>query len=623
MQLTSELPKSVAAEITAEHIRLIYRQGPVLSLGAVAGASIVSLMGATTGADSALHFLWWFAVVVSACARLLLFRSYAKGSDSEAERVELSPVWGMRFAAVTLLAGLVWGSWPLWFYAVTSTEYLLVVSVMIAAMVAVLANSASVYLPAFYCFAIPVSVPCIIFHLTSGQGALVWTGWLLFVFIVVNWVLASRGYRQYRDLFETRFRNNQLLEQLAGEKQVAELAVTEKNRFIAAASHDLRQPLHAINLLLAALCRANPNIRQQAILDDIQKSSQMLNQHFNAILDISSLESGAIGVNVTRVCLNELLQDLVTEFTTAAASKNLLLSIQATLHPIDVFSDRLLLERILRNLLSNAVKFTETGSITLSVFVDAQGNLQVDILDTGEGIDASNLERVFDEYHRSSSDTPGLGLGLSIVQRLCRLLDIAVSVASEPDHGTCFTLVFAEERCDFSATATAVATTDTSWQSSDIEAGLCEPGSVQYKCSKYAGRCGSDLLLADYCVLVIDDNTEILRATDGLLQQFGAQVATATDVQSAVALFASSPELPVPNVLLCDYRLQGGVTAFDAIAAVGEFFGTKLPACIITADTSPHRLLGIRASGYPLLHKPIEADELIGRLIEARTHPVA
>lgn len=644
IQLSDSLPAGAVAEITAEHIRQIYRQGPVLSIGAVAGASIVTLMGITIGGNVLLHICWWLAVVASAAVRLWLFRQYAaelelydSHNDSHddslkdnhliaAKPAQSSSIWGLRFALVTLLAGMVWGSWPFWFHASTGVEYLLVVSVMIAAMVAVLANSASVYLPAFYCFALPVGLPLIVFHLLSGQDALVWTGWLLLLFIVVNYVLAVRGFRQYRDLFETRFRNSLLLEQLAGEKQTAELAVIDKNRFIAAASHDLRQPLHAINLLLAALGRSKPNRRQQLILEDINQSSRTLNQHFNAILDISCMESGAIDSHISCIDLNDLCNNVVAEFTPAASAKDLSLTYVPPNQSVKLHSDRLLLERILGNLLSNAIKFTGKGFITVSSAINAQGGLLVRIQDTGIGIEASQIDRVFDEYQRCSSVSQGVGLGLSIVDRLCRQLDIAISVVSNPGDGTCFMLAFPATQLEH---VDNEITSDARCRRTQVGIGIDESSFFTIETGLDVDTCSEDesefvdtndrngaQALAGYHVLIIDDDTDVLNATCGLLQQFGAQVTGATSVQKAIAEFARSDELSAPNLLLCDYRLQAGVIAFDAIAALQEFFECELPACIITADRSPHELLRIKASGVPLLHKPIDSEMLINRLLE-------
>ena len=161
--------------------------------------------------------------------------------------------WGRLFWLGTLAAGLIWGAWPLLFYEYYDTEYLLLVSTVFAGLVAVSAAAGSVYLPAFLSFAIPMSLPLALAHLHSDDELLVLIGWLLSVFLLVNAVLAMRGNRHYRELITARFENQTLLEQLAEEKGIAERAVVAKNRFLAAASHDLRQPLHAMGLFIGSL----------------------------------------------------------------------------------------------------------------------------------------------------------------------------------------------------------------------------------------------------------------------------------------------------------------------------------------------------------------------------------
>ena len=356
------------SEIVAEQVRSIYRQGPVLLVGAAAAAGVISFFGYQESPDSK-HIIWFSAVKLTMALRLALFAFYRRyqnnGHKQESDRQGLqvtglrAAYWGWFFAIASVVSGLVWGSWPLIFHQIADTDYLLMVSALLAGMIAVLANSGSVYLPAFYSFAIPLCMPFVLYHLQSGEDVLIWTGWLLFMFFFVNLSLALRSNRQYRDLFETRIRNSALLQQLEQEKFNAEMAVEQKNSFIAAASHDLRQPMHALGLLIAALSRTSLSDKQAAIMSDMMNSSRTLNDHFNAILDISRLESDQVEINREVFLLDDMLQSLVVEFATALDGKPVKLSINNLVPQAELHTDRLLFERVLRNLLSNAVRFTE------------------------------------------------------------------------------------------------------------------------------------------------------------------------------------------------------------------------------------------------------------------------
>jgi len=614
--------EEMQSEIVGEQVRSIYRQGPVLLVGATAAASVITFFGYQENPDNK-HFLWFGAVLITMALRLILFAFYRKHSNySDAHELSAEGIrsgvfsavhWGWCFAMASIVSGLVWASWPLIFHDIAATDYLLMVSALIAGMIAVLANSGSVYLPAFYSFAIPLCMPFVFYHLRSGEDVLIWTGWLLFMFFFVNLSLALRSNRQYRDLFETRIRNQALLEQLEQEKFNAEMAVEQKNSFIAAASHDLRQPMHALGLLIAALSRTGLSDKQTVIMSDMMNSSRTLNDHFNAILDISRLESDQVEINREVFELDDMLQGLVAEFANSLDEKPVKLSINNQFPAAKLHTDRLLFERVLRNLLSNAVRFTERGQIWFEVSEDQKNGLMLSVCDSGVGIAETELDSIFMEYRRGSGSQGGLGLGLSIVQKLCRLLGVSVDVSSRVASGTKFMLSLPEclvkipsgyARGQCVVGADGLLAID-HWP---LEASLNADcyGKNHAGVSAESAVMATEVASVQPVVLVVDDEPDILVASKHLLDSLGIGVVTAHDAQSALVVLA---QLSVtPALVLCDYRLANAETGVDVIVLIRDWCDCEVPACIITGDTSTERLAAISECGLPLLHKPLSAE---------------
>jgi len=222
----------------------------VLVLGALVGAIVISAVLWNALPANTL-VMWLGAVTLTAVLRLLVIRAYFQSSDDERQ----ASFWGPSLWVGTLAAGCLWGIWPMLFYEHVQTIHLMFVSTVFAGMVAVSSASGNVYLPMFATFSMPLTIPLAIAHLTSNNTELWTTGLLLMLFLAVNTFLALRGNRSSRELIVARFENQALMEKLAEEKQIAERAVIAKSRFLASASHDLRQPLHAIGSIRCWICR--------------------------------------------------------------------------------------------------------------------------------------------------------------------------------------------------------------------------------------------------------------------------------------------------------------------------------------------------------------------------------
>ena len=363
--------------------------------------------------------------------------------------------------------------------------------------------------------------------------------------------------------------------ELAAQKTAAEMANAAKSHFLAAASHDLRQPMHAIGLYVEAMKPLLRGRQAAVTLEKLAASVTALEGLFNAILDVSKLDAGAVQPHWQAISLREFLQDLASSLQMDAAHKGLDLSVRAC--DATIHGDPQLLERILRNLVSNALRYTERGEVLLST--QSHGDkVVIQVSDTGEGISATDLPRIFDEFyqvHNPARDrSQGLGLGLSIVRRLAVLLDYPLSVQSIPGEGTMFELIVP----------------------------LCEKPAVPFAAQKarpaYTGMQG--------CIAIVDDDVQVLDALKTLLMGWGLEVVAAESSDTLCAQLADAPD-----VLLTDWRLAQGETGQHVVdKLVAKFPGVTIPVLVITGDISLESIDVSRLSKLPALHKPVKPARL-------------
>jgi signal transduction histidine kinase/DNA-binding NarL/FixJ family response regulator len=364
---------------------------------------------------------------------------------------------------------------------------------------------------------------------------------------------------------------NRMSEELGRLYHQLEEANLAKSRFIAAASHDLRQPLHALNLFVTQLRNEKDQAEKTWVIGRIDAAVAAMNELFNELLDMSRLDAGVLVPSISEFPVDQLLERIEMTFTAAAREKGLRLRVVAS--GAWIRSDFILLERILLNLVSNAVHYTPAGGIVVGCRRRA-GILRIEVWDSGIGIPEEQQRDIFSEFHRLSTHGQdhrgGLGLGLAIVDRLCRLLDCPIEVTSRPGRGSRFI----------------------------ISAPLAAPRELP----EAPPQAAADQAMGK-SVVVIDDDALVLDSMRGVLRGWGCRVVTATSEDTALAAL-SEAERP-PDIIISDYRLSDGNTGFDVIERIRRAFGASIPAFLISGDTTPERLREARASGYYLLHKPV------------------
>jgi two-component system CheB/CheR fusion protein len=379
-------------------------------------------------------------------------------------------------------------------------------------------------------------------------------------------------------------------------KRQAELANVAKSRFLAAASHDLRQPLQTLTLLQGLLAKTVKVEKAKRLTTRLADTLGTMSAMLNTLLDINQIETGTVRPEIVAFPVGGLLTRLRDQFADTALAQGLDLRLVPC--GLTIHTDPALLEQMLRNLLSNALKYTKHGKVLLGCRRH-RGTLSIEVWDTGVGIPASELEAVFDEYHQldnaARERARGLGLGLSIVQRLGNLLGHRVRVRSEPGRGSMFAI-------------------DVNLRPQENSVPQGAPRAAKIAPPIRNVRNSST-------ILVIEDDPEVRELLELLLTDEGYHVVTAQDGHAALAREAAKPDL-----ILADYNLPGGMDGLRAIAALREQAGRDIPAIILTGDISTSTLRNIQQRQCARLAKPIQIGDLttmIQRLLALSLSPPA
>ncbi len=369
-------------------------------------------------------------------------------------------------------------------------------------------------------------------------------------------------------------------DELIAAKSDAERANRAKSRFLASASHDLRQPVQSLVLLLSLIERqvaANPKAVETARL--MKQALAGLNGLLTSILDISRLDAGVVAPNIEPVDLGALLRRLGGEYKAKAEDKGLELRVRP--NRLHVLADPTLLERALRNLIENALRYTPSGGLLIGARPRGGGNVRIDVIDTGIGVPHEKRTEIFDEFIQLNNPGrdlgQGLGLGLAIVARLAALMDAKIEVASRMGRGSRFSLMLPEAAAQTSAAAEEI------------------------RNEGPAGR-----------VLIVEDNLILRHGLENLAQQWGCETFAAASGEEAVEL-ATRRKWRF-DAIVTDYRLGAGLNGLEAARRIAEDSGRRYPTLILTGDTAQERIAEIAASGFELLHKPVNADDLRRKL---------
>ncbi|RWB55012.1 hybrid sensor histidine kinase/response regulator [Mesorhizobium sp.] len=394
--------------------------------------------------------------------------------------------------------------------------------------------------------------------------------------------LENRVRTRTEELHATLHRLERSNIELSAAKENAEQANLSKTRFLAAASHDVLQPLNAAHLSVSALAEVQTSEEGKKLVRQVERSLETMEDLLRTLLDISKLDAGVVQPEISDVSLEALFSSLRSDFLPEAEKKGLSLKFR----PVNVVvrSDRTLLRRILQNILSNALRYTRSGGVLVGTRHRGD-TIRIDVADTGCGIPDDQREAVFEEFHRGISTladgglTGGLGLGLAIVRRMAAALGHPVTFSSKVGRGTIFHI--------------------------DVPIGMApaEPASTAADMDRPRGYG-----LFGTRVLLVENDTDVLSAMTSLLERWQCLVRAATSTDDALDLIGDTDW--VPDIIIADQHLDGGDLGTATIAEVRDYLGRPVPALIVTADGSELVAKAARAAGIELMRKPLKPAQL-------------
>ena len=530
-----------------------------------------------------LHFKAWFALMAAVViVRLFLIRAVAQTDDVQRNMVLLNTAVGI----VTFVWGLGW------FVFVTASEpmeyltyQIISLTVLFVGMVGYCVNWKT-----FFAFVFPLKMPELIYvvihhdviSLPIPMGSLV-----AFYLALKMGLLFSKSWEKS---FSLRLRNDALVDQLIAENNASIKANIAKSEFIATASHDLRQPMQTINIFIEMIEQRNLQDHERSIFQRMHRSVVVLNNMFNSLLDVSKLDSN-FSTTESHFSLSQVVSNLRHTFEDLCQQKKLGLIFKG--EERSVRGDPHLTEQILRNLLANAVQYTDSGEIVIT-FGSEAGCLVFSVADSGCGIPAEDLSLVFNEFYRSEhsrSRYDGLGLGLSIVNRIVKKIDGQCTVQSEVGKGSTFTI-------------------HTPYRVSSDNAQQPFHSGVTSNAAASASAANE---LAP-CIGIIENDPSLRDAYCQYFLQKGYQVYLIPHQEDAFFKFLL--DLPKLQFILSDFRL-GERDGIYFIQKLREEFNDDIPACILTADTSPKHLELFNAHNIDVLYKPIDIKEIAAFVVVA------
>lgn len=471
-----------------------------------------------------------------------------------------------------LLIGLTWGIAGAFFYLRLPVSYhpyqLLTVVIVLSVYFPVLMN----YLKFYSAFAISMMLPILSTLVLSGEAnttywVVVLIGYLCLMLAFANWS-SRKEYERIRLQLELYEQNQKVIE-----------ANDSKSRFLASASHDLRQPLQALGFYIVMLSDFLREPRKKAIFDKTLKAYQALENLLNQLLNISKLNANLVDIVKSDFSMKELFSKLKNDYEMRAIDRGL--SIDFTTQNHFAYSDIVSVERILRNLLENALRYTKRGFILARCF-EENGQLVVQVSDTGIGIDQEHINKIFDEFYQVKNPerdrNKGFGLGLYAVERLANLLDTSIKVKSKVGKGSTFSIVLPiGKKLDEEKTETKE-------------------------------RKIGDEVLQDRIVLLVDDDEVVLDSISELFFSWGCQVLTAGTYQEAVDIIVV--EEIIPELMVVDYRLPKHQTGVELVQEIRKRSSETIPCVVLSGDTGEESLSHINRSGLSFIHKPANPEKL-------------
>jgi signal transduction histidine kinase len=579
----SALAPGLLARARAEQVATLYTQWGRTTMSMVLGGVILVVVMWRVAPHEELA-LWFVAILLNQAWRYLLARRYrAKGPAANAREG-----WGYAWALGSTIAGMLWGvAGVAWFTPGDPGHQALLIVCLFGVILGGLTLT-TVFKPSFYGFVLPALLPPIARVAFEGDEVHLFIGAVLLVVLAFALRFGHVLNNQLTQSLGIRYENIDLIAELQAQttaadraRAAAEAADRGKTQFLAAASHDLRQPLHAMGLFAATLSAKVQDRDVRNLVESINASVEALEQLFSALLDISKLDTGAVVPSRASFPLAPLLARIEHEMAPLAATKDLRLTFVGTRARVD--SDPILLERIVANLVSNAIRYTTRGGVIVGARPRGT-RVSLEVWDSGVGIAAAEREHIFEEFYQIGNverhSSKGMGLGLAITRRLAALLGHALRVDSRPGIGSRFA----------------------------VELPRAEPEQRKTTAQASVPHEEHQAALSGALVAVIDDEVAVVNGMRALYSAWGAEVVAATSGDDLLAALGEASRYP--DLIVADYRLARGELGSAVVARLRDELGLPIPAVLISGDLSVTARREMRASGCEVLVKPVLPGEL-------------
>ena len=559
--------------IGAEQIRAQYRNMPGAFIGSAVTASFMAAV-LFDKLPSRIVLPWLVAAYVNCLIRVALWRWFLRSSPDTSEL----PRWGRYAVCSAALAGVIWGAAGIVLNIPGSLSYQAVVLLVTTGLAFTSTYLAAPYLPAYRAFMYPTFVLSALPFLFGGDVCHVAIGLGTLAFLPLVLRYAARVCGQLRASIDVRLQNTELVEELRAQKKAAEEASVAKSRFLAVASHDLRQPLHALELFVQALEDIQLPAHAHQLVGNVRRSVNSMEELFDALLDISRLDAGAVRARLENLPLAELFERLSFEYAPVAKQKGLALSVVNT--SVYVRSDPTLLARIARNLVANAVRYTERGQVTIGCRRRG-AQVRIEVWDTGPGIPPEKHALVFQEFTQLGNPerdrrNKGLGLGLAIVERLAKLLEHSVELRSRVGKGSVFSVTVPRGQLDDQA--------------------ILDPQAELTAHFELSGRLAL-VVLSD----LADRNSIMERLTAWSCEVIAA--ASGAAMLASLGALRRSPDLIIADEPAC------GESGSAVVEMLRNEFNADVPALLVSLTEGP-RPPGAARGGLHVLHKPYRPGQL-------------
>jgi two-component system, sensor histidine kinase len=592
-------------EIKQEFFRLGYGNLKIHLLAHVCLSSLVAMACIKLGKSSFID-LWiayMAAITIALVFGIYWFRAIiARGKTSP----NMADVWRNYHFAIVCAIGLAWGC--LGFLLVQGEEtHNLMLFVAFAGTLAYSCTSNGPHDFTGFVVSAAIAIGILLWQIPGVLGQQAWAVQAMCVLYFVGLMFSAKNAKDVLlSSIELRIENEHLAQKNAANADRAEKANKDKSIFLAAASHDLRQPLHALTLLLQTHRQQEPEAAKHPLLQSANLATNSITELFNGLMEISSLEAGQRMPMAALFDVEPILRAVFRQFEPEALQKNLKLRlfVSQRLSRQTILSDKTLLERVISNLVSNSIRYTQSGGVLISLRpangFGEDGGLKIEVWDTGIGIPTEDQSRVFDPYvqlgNKERDRKKGLGLGLSIVKGTIGALGFSISLRSKIERGTVFKVNVARSFCKINRLP--IETRNLVLHASNI---------------RHPVQMSSDYYLKNQKILFIDDDVMVSAATNALLSSWGADIRCARNLVDAYAILQTTDNGAqtkwVPDHILSDFRLPGELDGIEVLALLKAVYPRA--KCLLQTG-EPEAFIKDKASkaGFTVLFKPIQPDAL-------------